>query len=440
MLQAEIDVSIEEGKLAMFSKSQKVETDLGRAQTEDIIESQLEMLAVAQSEVDYEDGLVTVQETIQAAQANNYISAEQAEEKWDEAKESYATTRYNALNPAEQLAVLEKGQGWIEHIPASKRVVAKKQAKRAVDAENKAVEADRMKAEAFNYVDDWEDLEMSAEEMDAAAQKLPAKQREYVEDRLTKVMRKNKLMEQDRANDNYDEWHMQIQGDEEGAENPVSYKDIPDQVLEEMTPAQRDTLKKISEEKYNSKPAPKYSDFAVIDTLNILSQDETPEGRLVLRGYYSENAASLSVKDRNAWSKASSKAYKKVPRDIKGLYSVKERTAQAAKGVGDNLKGALQNKMADWYTSYLEANDGKLPTDKQTTEVLDKLLMQDGDWFSGNEYAFEEGYDGEITADFIMSTDPSGFEQLQKEFTEMYGTDYTEQDLVDTWKAANGSK
>lgn len=438
LLSADFDLTIEEGNLAMYNKSFNRERSLGRAATDNTIETQLETLSLAETDSDHELGLQVIKESIQGAQKSNYYSAEEAENAWDMAKESYAFTRLNGMDAESQVQALENDKGWVSNIPASKRVVAKKRARKEVESNKKANETDILRAKSVVHVDDWADLDLTEDEMYDKAAKLPAKERLYAEDRIAKTAARDEEIRVDNAYDAYDTWHKNISGDAEGQDPGilVSFDDIPQVAKDDMTPAQRNSLKALSNERYNKVPVRTISDQDVKDVLYVLSEDETTEGRRKLRDYFSGNEDKLNQKDRDTWSKASAKMFEKVPVEIKGLLTARQKAKALGKegGLNDNRLSSLDLRMDKWYRDFRAVNEGKAPTPEQEDKAIDQFLMEDGDWFSFNERAFEEGFSGDITIEYIKITDPVNYKKLLIELQNEYGDSYEPEQLVRIWK------
>lgn len=441
MLKAEFDSHFEEGRLAVYGKAQKTEFALGAVETEKIIDAELESLDGLESEADYEKSLTTIQTAIQNAQKSKYYTAGQSKDKWDDSRQTYARTRYDGLEPEAQVAVLEKGKGWVKGIPLAKRKVLEKTAKKEVEAKNRTEEVDILKSSAVANVQDYDDFDLSLEEMLAKAEKLPVKERLYTEDRISKHWQMEKQIGQEQGLEVFEKWSNTLGNTDLLAENAehFSFADIPEPDLVAMTHGQRNALATLSEEKYNNRVIRKFSNPEVTDQLYIYMQNETPAGKKKLRAYWADNVDQLNAKDRETWSKTSAEAFKDTTYSKKGFLTATQRIRTIAEKNKFNpaKTGEMVMKVADWYDSY-ESIYKKEPSIEEVSKAMDTLLMEDSDTFSGHDRFFEEGYDVNVTIKDIKEIDPYGYKRLEEDFIKTDGPDYDRQDLIDIWQESYG--
>ena len=353
-----------------------------------------------------------------------YFSEEEAVKVFDAWRQDAAVGKVNMMEPEDQISALNSE--WAKNIPSDTRA-------KMLRAARDSSLAVRASVNVEGYLGKDLDRAQALEQADLITND---KLRIETKSRLNTEYDRMERNRDEIQSKSYEEAAKLIDGFGEDGEKH-SYEELPKEMLEGLDQKYRTNLKKISEDRFNTKKTSDPDQILALDQAAVFasSTGDWSEYNELFREY----GPQLASKDRNEYYiKALTK---QLPTEAKskmedGAYLA---TVLARAGINDKTtKSKMLGEVAEWRLRYSEQNGGKQPSDRERQEFIDfKLLSRDMGWADFEKRMYERPV--AETIKLMSERDPDGYETVREYLTQKLGRVPTNEQIIDLY-ASSGRK
>jgi hypothetical protein len=308
---------------------------------------------------------------------------------------------------------------WADNIPSDTRAQLMRQAEEATLATRASLNVE-------NYIGSGLDRTAALNKADEIADdKLRLETRSRLNTEYDRQERNKQLVQKE----SYEQAARMIDGLE--GDEKVGYEELPEEMLANLSYAQRNNLRKISENRFN--PREKSDPDFVLELSMAYASAKSSGDWSEYNQMIKEESHKLTAEDRN---KFVIKAFgDQLPEEVdSGLTDVQALGgALASANINDkNAKSVMLTELGRWRIRETERT-GKAPTDKDRDAFIDYMLLQrDTNWLWGVGGGPMYERPAAEQAEILRTEDPSGYETIRK-YLENRGITPTEQQIIDVY-------